>query len=158
MSSQPIYPVFRFRDSASDSEKERRLSEFRDAMQSVSMALSMSESPPIVLSAARTTLAAAYLLFNGRAFNNGTVTKLLTLEEIEWTMGCTLEAEFYGEGGSKITASKLTELYMCLTVIDDHTCWLSEAGIGVMDGLMMSTLGVTFVMPDFVTEFMGGLQ
>ena len=61
-------------------------------------------------------------------------------------------------GSAAITASKLTELYMCLVVIDDHTCWLSEIGIVVMDSLMMSTLGETFVMPDFVTEFMGGLQ
>lgn len=154
MTNQHPKPVLRFRNDTSDSEKARRLSEFLDAMRSVHTSLSMSDSVPIVLCAARTTLAATYLLFNGRAFSHGHITKLLTLEDIEWTMSGTLEAEFYGEVDSKGVASRLTELYERMLVIRDYTCWITEAGIDVMDNLMKSELGETFKMPDFVTEFM----
>ncbi|MFQ1974475.1 hypothetical protein ACK34Z_13525 [Aeromonas veronii] len=154
MNNQRPQAILRFRSDISDSEKARRLSEFIDAMRSVHTSLSMSDSVPIVLCAARTTLAATYLLFNGRAFSHGHITKLLTLEDIEWTMSGTLEAEFYGEVDNKGVASRLTELYERMLVIRDYTCWITEAGIDVMDSLMKSELGETFKMPDFITEFM----
>ncbi|MGN5044177.1 hypothetical protein [Aeromonas sp. 3P] len=154
MNNQLPQTILRFRSDISDSEKAKRLSEFIDTMRTVHTSLSMSDSVPIVLCAARTTLAATYLLFNGRAFSHGHVTKILTLEDIEWTMSGTLEAEFYGEIDSKDVASRLTELYERMLVIRDYTCWITEAGIDVMDSLMRRELGEAFKMPDFVTEFM----
>lgn len=156
MSAQFPQMTLRFRSNISDSEKARRLQEFIDTMNIVHDSLSMSGSVPIILCAARTTLAATYLLFNGRTFSNGSITKMLTLEDIEWTMGGALEVEFYGDLYSKHVASRLTSLYASLAITGERTCWISDDGIELMDSLMRSDLGEPFVIPAFITDLMEG--